>query len=392
VLIPQLANKAQATPPWAAYGYGERLRVRELADAACGLSTAALAEEILLDGPGQVKALFCVGGNPAAAWPDHEKTWAAMQALDLLVTIDIKMSATAKAADYVIAPKLTLEIPGSTIVSEALYYYATGFGYPRPYAHYTPAVVDPPAGSDVVEDWEVFYELGRHMGLPLVVRPMFPAPDGTVETLTLDGTHKPTLDELLDHLYRNARVPLDEVRARSAELGGTVFESAPVLVQPGDDGWTGRLDVGNADMLAELADAESSAWPDDERFPFRLVCRRIVGALNSSGRDLPKMTRQPYNPAYLHPDDLADLGLVPGDEVEVTSPAGSLRAIVDADPQLRRGLVSMTHSFGDVPGGEQDIRKVGSNTSLLTRVDVDYDRFTGMPRMSNVPVTLAAVR
>ena len=48
----------------------------------------------------------------------------------------------------------------------------------------------------------------------------------------------------------------------------------------------------------------------------------------------------------------------------------------------------MTHSFGDVPGGETDVRKVGSNTSLLTVVDRDYDRFTGMPRMSNVPVAI----
>jgi anaerobic selenocysteine-containing dehydrogenase len=390
VLIPQLANKAQATPPWNAYGYGESLRVRGLTDAACGLSTAALPDEILMDGPGQVKALFCIGGNPVAAWPDTEKTWAAMQALDLLVTIDIKMSATAKVADYVIAPKLTLEIPGSTIVSESLYYYAIGFGYPQPYAHYTPAIVDPPEGADVIEDWQVFAELGRHMGLPLVVRPMFPAPDGTVDTLTLDGSRQPTLDELLDHLYRNARVPLDDVRARSATDGGAVYESAPVLVQPADEGWTGRLEVGDADMVEELAGAETSAWPDDADYPLRLVCRRIVGALNSSGRDLPKMQRQPFNPAYLHPDDLGALGLAPGDEVDVVSPSGSLVAIVDADPQLRRGLVSMTHAFGDVPGGETDVRKVGSNTSLLTRVDVDYDRFTGMPRMSNVPVAVRA--
>jgi anaerobic selenocysteine-containing dehydrogenase len=392
VLISPLANKAQATPPWPAYGYGEKLRVRELADAACGLSTAALADEILLDGPDKVRALFCVGGNPVAAWPDHTKTWRAMQALDLLVTIDIKMSATAKVADYVIAPRLTLEIPGSTIVSEALYYYAIGFGYPQPYANYTTAVVDPPDGSDLIEDWQVFHELGRHMGLPLRVKPMFPAPDGRDDSMTLDGSRTPTLDELLDHLYRNARVPLAEVRARAATEGGAIYESDPVFVQPADDGWTGRLDVGNSEMMAELADAQQSAWPDDDRFPLRLVCRRIVGALNSSGRDLPKMARFPYNPAYLHPDDLRDLGLAPGDDVEITSDAGSLVAIVDADPQLRRGLVSMTHAFGDVPGGESDVRKVGSNTSLLTRVDRDFDRFTGMPRMSNVAVALRPLR
>ena len=392
VLVSPLAGKAQASPPWPAFGYGEHLRVRDLADAACGLSTAALADEILLDGPGQVKALFCVGGNPVAAWPDHDKTWRAMQALDLLVTIDIKMSATAKAADYVLAPKLTLEIPGSTIVTESLYSYAIGFGYPQPYGHYTPAIVEPPPDADLIEDWEVFYELGRHMGLPLRVRPMFPSPDGIDDSWTLDGSNAPTLDDLLDHIYRNARVPLSDIRARSAQEGGAIYDSEPLFVQPADDGWTGRLDVGNPDMMEELSDAQQSAWPADERYPLRLVCRRIVGALNSSGRDLPKMARHRNNPAYLHPDDLRALGIETGDEVEITAEAGSVHAIVAADPQLRPGLVSMTHAFGDVPGGDSDVRKVGSNTSLLSRVDRDYDRFTGMPRMSNIPVAVRPLR
>ena len=120
-----------------------------------------------MPGEGQVKALIAVGGNPVAAWPDQNKTARAMQALDLLVTIDIKMSATAKMADYVIAPTLSLEVPGTTLLNESLFYYGLGFGYPAPYAQYSPAIVDPPTGSDVIEDWEVFYGLARRMGLGL---------------------------------------------------------------------------------------------------------------------------------------------------------------------------------------------------------------------------------
>ena len=52
-----------------------------------------------------MKALICIGGNPMAAWPDQRKTQAAMQALDLLVTLDVEMSSTARLADYVIACK-----------------------------------------------------------------------------------------------------------------------------------------------------------------------------------------------------------------------------------------------------------------------------------------------
>jgi len=65
------------------------------------------------------------------------------------VTLDIKMSATAKLADYVIAPRLSLEQPGMSLPSESLVPYA--MGYLVPYAQYSPQVIEPPAGSDVIE-------------------------------------------------------------------------------------------------------------------------------------------------------------------------------------------------------------------------------------------------
>ena len=96
VLLPQRVAKAQADSRIPVSGYGEQLRVRGLGDNPGGLPTAALADEILLDGDGRVRALFAVGGNPVAAWPDQLKTLDAMHSLDLLVCLDIKMSATAK--------------------------------------------------------------------------------------------------------------------------------------------------------------------------------------------------------------------------------------------------------------------------------------------------------
>ncbi len=389
VLMPTLGHRAQATPPWTAYGYGEPLRVRGLADAACGLSTAALADEILLEGDGRVRALICLGGNPVAAWPDQPRTWAAMQALDLLVTFDIKMSATARAADYVIAPRLTLEVAGTTWVTEVVYHYAVGFGLPRPWAQYAPAIVEPPPGSDVIEEWRFVHGVARRMGVPLALQPQFPRPDGPVRRLDDEDPAGVDLTDLMAFLYANGRVPLAEVRRH--ERGAIFDDGPPVVVEPAEPGWTGRLDVANAELLSELATATVPWWPSDPAFPFRLVCRRHVGALNSAGRDLPRMQGRPWNPAYLHPDDLSAIGVAPGGTVEIRSPHGAIPAVVEADATLRRGLVSMAHSYGDVPGTEDRFREVGSNTSQLTRVDVDHDRITGMPRMSNVPVAVTPI-
>ena len=71
---------------------------------------------------------------------------------------------------------------------------------------------------------------------------------------------------------------------------------------------------------------------------------------------------------------------------EFTSRVQNHQGIVEADPSVRRGLVSMSHSFGDEPAHDAEVREIGSNTGRLTPVDRDYDRYSGLPRMSNIPV------
>ena len=97
------------------------------------------------------------------------------------------------------------------------------------------------------------------------------------------------------------------------------------------------------------------------------------------------MQQAPYNPAFLHPDDLAALGLEPGDAIELRSATGVLRTVAAADATLRRGLVSITHAYGDVPGSELGFQVTGSNADLLVRSDANHDRITGMPQLSNIP-------
>ena len=72
--------------------------------------------------------------------------------------------------------------------------------------------------------------------------------------------------------------------------------------------------------------------------------------------------------------------------VELRSPHAAILGVVEPDSALRRGLVSMSHAFGDVPERDGEVRRIGSSTGRLTPVDRDYDRYTGQPRMSNIPV------
>lgn len=384
---------AQALPPTTkyAYGFGETMHARSIRCSAAGMPTAALADEILQDDDThRVRAMISHGGNPVAAWPDQLKTIEAMRKLDLLVQIDVTLSATAREADYVIAVKHPLEMAGMSLHHEYLTDYAPGFGTTQAWAQYTPAIVDAPAGSDLIEDWEFFYGVAQRLGVALKLVPVSFGGSVRVEPWPMDMQHKPSTEEIYAAITQNSRIPLARVKQIPE---GAVFAEPPVHVAPKQEGWEGRLDAGNAQMLADLAQLlPAQAMQHDPDRPFRLISRRQINILNSSGRDMPGQTHgKTYNPAYMHPQDVADLGLQQGALVRIESDRASIPAIVEVDRNLRRGLVSMTHSWGGGPETDKDVRNGGSCTGRLITDDADYEAYTALPRMSNIPVSVQAL-
>lgn len=389
VLIHWPPRKAQAVGPSPAWGFGERLRVRGLGDTAAGLPTAAAADEMLLEGEGRVRALLNLGGNPLVAWPDQRKTHEALAKLDLLVSIDPVMSATARVSDYVVAPTLFLETCGSSALSELLGAYV-GWGYSRPYGQWAPKVVDPPDGSEVIDDWKLFHGLARRLGRPLRIRPVsFLDPALQAErAIELDPNDPPSTEELWEIVLRDSPVSLDEIK-RHPE--GHVF-ARDERVEAKDPGHADRLEIASAPMMDELRAVAREIRADPaEGFAFRLISRRLPDAHNSSWRSHVRAGRPPRtNPAFLHPADLAELGIEAGTLVEISSERAAITAVAAPAPELRRGVVSMSHCFGRAPGEDEDPRVDGGNTSRLASTDRDYDPYTGIPRMSTVPVNVRA--
>jgi anaerobic selenocysteine-containing dehydrogenase len=386
-LIPQAAqlHKAQAVPPFASYGVGEPMRALGLTGSIAGLPTAILPDEILLPGEGQIRALISLGGNPATAFPDQLRTIDALRSLELLVQSDPHMSATAELADYLIAPKLPYEVPGTTFLAD-FGSMVTGFGFAAAYAAYTPTIVEPPEESDVIEHWEVLYRLAQRMEVQLEVSPGLGdlLPDVGAPT-RLDMTTRPSTDELLELTTSGSRIPLAEVKRHP---GGTFFPSPEVWVEPKDPDWAFRLDVGNEEMMNDLAAAGAhAAAPIDEEFPFRLISRRMMHLHNSPTPAMPT-NRPRYNPAFLHPADLERLDLSAGDVVRITSRRASIPAIVAADATLRESLVSIAHGFGGGPDRDDDVMLIGSTPARLSTNDQVFDRYSGQPRMSNIPVRI----
>jgi anaerobic selenocysteine-containing dehydrogenase len=398
-----ISYKAQANPRRPAYDFGETLRVRGLRDSTAGLPTAALAEEMILEGEGQVRALVCVGGNPVNAWPDQHRTLEALEAAELVVQIDARMSETARQADYVIATRMPFEMPGMTLLVDNQSTLQPGYGFPRPFAAVAPALVDPPAGSELIEDWELFYGLAQRMELGLAI--------GNKRGIQpLDMQRKPTSEELFRAMTEGSRIPFDEV---AAVEGGAVFDGEPVHVAPKDPGCETRLDVGNAEMMADLGaladrtiggleagsralaggsrEASTGMPTDASSRAFRLISRRTAEVYNSTGVELAgQVTGRSFNPAFMCPEDAAALGLAPGDEIALLSDHGRIPAILEIDRRLRPGLVSMAHGWGGAPDRDAEVRSLGGNTNRLASTDAAWDRYTGIPVMSNLPVDVIA--
>ena len=390
VLLPAFTPKAQPLPPYSIYGK-ETMRVMGLRETTTGMPTAALADEILLEGEGQVRALICIGANPVSAFPDQRKTEKALRSLDLLVSLDVMFSATAKLAHYVVAPPMPLEQPALTYQAEWLKYTGATRGFQNCWAQYSAAAAPAPTGSDLLEEHAFFFRVAQAMGLGLNwtnYHGMGKFIESPTQIVPLDMAHVPSLDDLFALATSNSRVPLDEVKRHPH---GKRFD-IDVDVAPRDADCTARLEAADPMMMKELAEVHGEdfrAARQATAFPYSLVCRRANNTMNSIGTNLPRLLRgKPYNPLFMHPSDMTSPGMQEGDVVAIASRYDTILGIVEADDTLRPGVVAMTHGFGaQGEQAERDPFLAGSNVNLLMHVD-EHDPVSGIPRMSALPVSV----
>lgn len=373
-LAPEAPKVAQVFEAPLAWGRGDRSRTNpDLGELASPtgvreMPTSQLADEILMPGEGQIKVLFVIAGNPLMAFPDQEKAYAAMQELDLLVCIDPYMSATAEMADYVLAPKLTLEREDVTLLAD--------YWYEKPYSQYSKAVVD--TEQDVIEEWEFYWGLAKRMGLEVKIKNQI-----------IPNDRKPSKFELLQAITKGSRADLSFLRDNP---GGHIFEDMAVEVQPAPATATGRFKLFPVGVSEEFQALKEST-EDEESFTHQLIGFRSKYVLNSFGRSLPAIVAKSgtTNPAHIHPDDLVTLNISDDSEVVISSRHGSIPAIVKANNQIKPGVIAMHHCWGVAPGQQAPVREVGSNTNLLVSGDEQLQKFTGMTRSSTIPINIRAI-
>jgi len=374
-LMPGYPPLAQVAPAMRSFESSYRSRIggySQIPVIVPELPTGIMADEILAPGPGQVRAFFVHGGNPAVIVPDQVKVVRALRSLELLVVVDPYMTPTAKLADYVIPTHLQYER-----ADLPCWQYE---GYWQPWTRYTPAIAKPADGMEVVADEYIFWGLLKRLGKPM----KFLGSEIGIEST-------PTTDDFLELVARQAGRSLDQIRVHER---GLFFEDKTLFAGAGET--DARFTLASPEVMEEITElsrepmAEESLTRDGVAATHRLIVRRQRHMFNSIGRALPNTHRRvPHNPAFINPDDLKELGLADGDRIRVTSATASVEAVATADPSLRSGCIAMSHGFGELPDDNRyDQHGVAVNALLTT--DSGLQSINAMPRMTAVPVSISS--
>jgi anaerobic selenocysteine-containing dehydrogenase len=126
-----------------------------------------------------------------------------------------------------------------------------------------------------------------------------------------------------------------------------------------------------------------------------LVGRRQLRSNNSWMHNLPMLVSGPAQcTLHVHPDDAARYELVDGDQAELRSRTGAVRALVEVTDAVMPGVVSLPHGWGhDAPGSELRVaaEHAGANSNVLAD-ELLIDAVSGNAVLNGIPVEVAPVR
>ncbi|MEU7631339.1 molybdopterin-dependent oxidoreductase [Nocardia sp. NPDC049220] len=311
------------------------------------LPVVVLAEEILAEGEGQVRAMISYAGNPVLSTPQRGRLSAALESLDFYVAVDMYITETTRHADIILPPVSPLEREDVNILFPVFSV--------RNNLRYDARVFDPPA--DGLEDWQIMARLITEM-LPLPARRF----SGRVLNAVFDRISPVRVASWgvavgPYGVLRRGRKGLTVAKARAAGGGIDLGPLRPRL----------RSLIGTKDRKVRLAPEDFVAAArvvlDDARqgkalttpaegYDLKLIGRRHLRSNNSWLHNVPAMVRGRHRcTALMHPVDAAGRGLSDGELVAVSSPIGSIVVPLEVSADIRVGTVAIPHGWGHGESG-----------------------------------------
>ncbi len=426
------AAAGSSTPPGGrrggrGYRTGRRhSRVRGAPEVQGEIPVSALAEEIVTPGPGRIRALVTVAGNPVVSTPDGATLERALDDLDFMVAVDIYLDETSRHADVI--------LPSPPLLARGHYDLTLLQLAVRNVANWSPPTVDDP---DVVDDAEILLRLAAIVsgqGTDVDVDALDDAYLVTLVDAVVGRSSGPLAgrdrDDVLAHLAgRRGAARVLDLHLRSGPYGDHFGARATVEV-PTDDGTRVvpalsldelernphgvdlgplqprlpdvlRTESGNVELLRDeiVADVRDRLVPTlttravDPEHPLLLVGRRDLRSNNSWMHNVEVLVKgRPRCTLHVHPDDAIRYGVVDGALARVANPTGVIEVPVQVTDRVRPGVVSVPHGWGHgLTGTRQAVAAAhaGVNVNLLTDA-APLDPLSGTSVLVGIPVAISA--
>ncbi|MDH1264693.1 molybdopterin oxidoreductase family protein [Pseudomonas sp. GD03944] len=345
-------------------------RVSGLPEYGGELPVAALAEEMLTEGEGQVRALVTVAGNPVLSTPNGRQLEQALDGLEFMLSIDFYINETTRYADLILPPTAPLEHD----------HYDTTFNLfaVRNVTRFNEAVLAKPRGA--LHDWEIFVGLAKAFAARTgaELKPTM-APDQMIDMGLRFGPYgdrserKLTLAAVREHPHGLDLGALKPNLAARLKTASKAVEAAPAV------------------LLADLQ--RFAAQPVPKGDELLLIGRRHVRSNNSWMHNYHRLVKgKPRHQLLMNPADLDRRGLADGQRVRVRSRVGVIEVEVAASDEMMAGVVSLPHGWGHArPGVQMAIasEQPGASANDLTD-ERQLDSLSGNAALNGVPVEVEA--
>jgi anaerobic selenocysteine-containing dehydrogenase len=358
-------------------------RVRKLPEFGGELPVAALAEEILTEGPGQVRALVTLAGNPVLSTPNGRELDDALGKLKFMVSIDFYVNETTRHANIILPPSSPLERGHYDVA-----FHLLGV---RNITKYSPALF--PVSRNTKHDWEILLELQTRMSPGLlsklkgkVVR-SFVGPETLLDLGLQFGPYGAKLNPL------SSGLTLKKVKRAVHGIDlGPLTPCLPERLRTSNK----RINLAPDVFLKDVERVKKKylqANPNHLNDELVLIGRRQLRSNNSWLHNSQRLLRgKPQCTLLMHPVDAAQRNLKSTQIVIVKSLVGSVRVPLEVSDEVMQGVVSIPHGWGhDRSGVRLSVAREHAGESINDLTDNQFiDALSGTAAFSGIRVTVEA--
>lgn len=300
-----------------------RSRVRGLPEFMGELPVSVLAEEILTEGEGQIRALITSCGNPILSTPNGRKLDNALESLKLMVAIDIYINETTRHADYILPPATGLEVAHYDLTFNALAVRnVTRFSEPLF-----------PKKENAKYDWEIFQELTARLSGEYSAKslPLPQDPHVKVDLGLRVGCYHLSLEQLRQHPHGLDLGPLRPDLPNRLATSDKKIHLAPELL---------CKDVVRIKKVFYQGDVTNE-------FDLLLTNRRHLRDNNSWLHNSQRLVKGRNRcTLMMHPDDALKRAVSDRDIVSIRSRVGQVEVPVEITDKVMKGTVCLPHGYG----------------------------------------------